>query len=203
MAVLFAEYAHVDVSHTLVAGTDRQTPWQMPMELHARMMSRVRAPPSQPGSPERCSSVGRAPPQRFIKPLLPRPEITGECQRNYIAPKRDHPRVQLPSCDTPRRKTISAEMGAGPRNVSFPLSPDLKFPANAGGTTFMDWSRVRAPPPQPAQPERCSSVGRAVPLRFTHPLLPDPKQTWRMPWWNYTTNVEVVGSNPTPVTMTG
>ncbi len=57
----------------------------------------------------------------FIKPLLPRPEITGECQRNYIAPKRDHPRVQLPSCDTPRRKTISAEMGAGPRNCFFTL----------------------------------------------------------------------------------
>ncbi len=34
MAVLLAEYAHVDVSPPIIAGTDKQTPWQMPVELH-------------------------------------------------------------------------------------------------------------------------------------------------------------------------
>lgn len=152
----------------LVAGTRKQTPWQMPMELHVRKMSRVRVPPSQPGQPERCSSDGRAPPPRFITSLLPRLTYPDECLRNYIAPNRDHPRVQLPFSETPRRKTIFTEMGAGPQTVSYPLSSGF----NISGKCWWNYilSRVRAPP--------LISLLRVAQLveqnRFTDPLLPDP-----------------------------
>ncbi len=135
------------------------------------MMSRFRTPPSQPGQPERCSSVGRAPPQCFIKTLLPRPDILANAKGTTSHQTGITRGFNSPLAKTPRRKTISAEMGAGPQNVSFPLSPDPNIPANAGGTTLVAGS---SPAPEVTSPG--SSVGRAV-YMFRPTLLPDPNNS--------------------------
>ncbi len=161
-------------------------PWQMPMELHSHLKAV-------------CSQLRAG--SCFINPLLPRSRTTlGECQRNYIAHPWDHPsRFDSSHRGRPDGKALlTGGVWAGPQTVSLPLSPRQTYPANAGGTTLMDRSRVQIP-----SPLRGSSVGRAIHLCFAVPLLPDPKSPLANAGWNYIVDVKVVGSNPTPATMAG
>ena len=176
------------------------------MELHARKLSRVRAPPSQQGQPERCSSVGRALPQLFHHTLVAKTSIIWRMPKELHRAKAGSPeRVQLPSLRAPRRKTTFPEGGGGaPKLFLYPCRQTQIHPANAGGTTLMVRSRVRSPPSQPGHPKRCSSAVEHITSTFHRPLVAGPENhPPANAGWNYILDVEIVGSSPTPGTMPG
>ena len=76
------------------------------------------------GNPSGVAQLREHSLQMFHHTLVAGPkDRLGECRRNYIAPNRDHPRVQLPSSEDAQTENHFCGNGGGAPPVSSLLSP--------------------------------------------------------------------------------